>query len=69
MDMSFDYEGDEAAFAEQERAFDAYMQEYGELITEDEQERYNEWCEQNGLNPAVDYWEEYYDSLIPGDEL
>ncbi len=67
MDFDFDADLDEAAFAEAERAFDAYMHEYAGLITDDEQERYNEWCEQHDLDPAVDYWETYYDSLIPDD--
>ena len=65
MDFDFDADLDEAAFAEAERAFDAFMSDQISDITDDEQVRYEEWCEMNDLDPTADHWETYYDSSIP----
>jgi hypothetical protein len=67
-DFDFDADLDEAAFAEQERQFEAFMQEQGFVVSEDEQVRYEEWCEGQELDPAEDHWESYYDSMLPDDE-
>lgn len=67
-DFDFDADLDEAAFAEQERAFEAFMREQGDLISEDDQIRYEEWCEGQDLDAAEDHWESYFDSLIPDEE-
>lgn len=68
MDFNFDADLDEAAFAEADRAFDAYMQEIGGFVPDDEQARYEEWCEDMELDSTEDHWESYYDHLIPDDE-
>ena len=39
----------------------------GYLIDEDEQARYDEWCEQMGYDSAEDHWMEYYEKDFPED--
>lgn len=69
MSINFDFDADldEAAFAEAERSFDAFMSEHGGFVDDDEQMRYEEWCEMQELDSTDDNWESYYDSLIPED--
>lgn len=62
-DFDLDADLDEAAFAEQERQFEAFMaQNLGFFDdAEDEQMRYEEWCEQMELDSDEDHWEAFYD--------
>lgn len=62
-DFDFDADLDEAAFAEQERQFEAFMAENVGFFddAEDEQVRYEEWCEQMELDPEDDNWTEFYE--------
>ena len=70
IDFDFDAEADEFAFEQAEAAFEAFMAEQSDnlISAEEDQARYEEWCEGQGLSAAEDNWEAYFDSLIPGDE-
>ena len=69
MDFDFDRDLDEAAFAEAERAFDAFMSENAGFFedTDDEQARYEEWCDQMELDSTEDHWMEFYERNFPED--
>jgi hypothetical protein len=62
-DFDFDADLDEAAFAEQERAFEEFMSQNVGFFddADDEQMRYEEWCEQMELDADEDNWEAYHD--------
>lgn len=68
-DFDFDADLDEAAFAEAERAFDEFMKGNPDFfVTDDEQVRYEEWCEGQDLDSTEDHWEAYYDSQLPWED-
>ena len=69
MDTDFDFDADldEAAFAEADRAFDAYMEQIGGFVSDDEQARYEEWCDEMELDSTEDNWMEFYERNHPED--